>query len=158
MDELTRLKKKWNTLLHEGFDDTDIDLNSENVFEIFIDEAMGCGPCSNSFSQSFYFDSNKDALAFLRFYNLPRLLHLLVYHDDEAALEVEGNLNEFNDADRKAIIELVKALDEALKAEDVSDETLQIIQDTHNAFFDDSSRFVAQEISFDGDPDDEIIE
>jgi len=76
MNEYGTLKEKWKRLKEEGSEGYcfDYDRLAPGKFCVHIRDSGG-GPCRPTVETTGFFDSEKDALGYYRFVEIPRILH-----------------------------------------------------------------------------------
>lgn len=136
------LKKKWRDLSDSGkattcFNDETLD---PGKFCVHIHDEGHSGPCGSCIETTGFFEDAKDALAYYRFAEIPRLLQWLSGADTaEPPQEAEAYLRDFEDENRVPVEELLGLIDRALKVDVPAPELLSRIRDQHNELFKDTN-------------------
>ncbi len=108
---------------------------SPEKFMVRVNDCGSTGCCSFSMDATAYFESEKDALAFYRYFELARILDydsLIRSHEN---LPVEEYLPHYEPEFQKEIQDLLALLDQGLNARKVSKRLLKSIQEKYNSAF-----------------------
>jgi hypothetical protein len=139
MDELGMLQRKWKKVAKdncaiEGFS---YDKLAPRKFCIHISDEGGTMPCASGVELTGFFDSPKDALACLRYAEIPRILKWdSGIHDDGPVANAEAYLEGREREDARKLKAVLEAFDKALDAEEISAKTLSSLRISFNRAFD----------------------
>ena len=139
INELILLKNKWvkgkKNLLHEtGYS---LGISGPGQFIAYICEELGFAMAVFPYWTYAVFESRKDAIAYYRFAQIPRLLNINCGLQEEMQpKEAEYYLKKLDSNDCEILDLLLKKSDEALKGDSVSDEQLDTIKTLITQLFD----------------------
>lgn len=138
MRKYDALQKKWQRFNEES-DTSPFNLEklSPGKFCIRILDEGGVGACRASIETTGYFDSVKDALAFYRFFEIPRILDYdscsFLEHKDLMA--IEEYLDGYNSRFKKELLNLLELIDNTIKSNKISQKTIIEIFQKYNKIF-----------------------
>ena len=92
-------------------------------------------PCRTIVETTGFFDNAKDALAFYRFAEIPRILHWDRHIREDRIVNAEFYLLKYDVESTREIEELLGLIDDALASKDVTKEILSGIREKYNNFF-----------------------
>ena len=133
------LRHKWRGALEQGAVGCDFDLDriAPGKFCVHIGDAGGESmACYSSVELTGFFDNDMDALAFLRFAEIPRILDYDTGTNRDPVPDVaDAYLLKIEADERERIDHLIGLIDRALKSEMVSASELSLIRERFNEAF-----------------------
>ncbi len=141
MDIYNKHKRKWkNAHEKEGlFSWGNLDELTPGKFLVRNSEFGPSGKCDPSVETTGVFDTAKDALAFIRFTQIPRILSWITGHSEEIYKDAEIYLPDLDKEDQIKVQTLLENIDIAIKVDGVTPDDLEKIQTEYNGFFDDTN-------------------
>lgn len=138
MNDYQKLKDKWRKLVENEETGYCFDWNklTPGKFCVHISDEGGTMPCVSYIETTGFFDSKKDALAFYRFAEIPRILNWdSRVGKEKFPDEAEFYLSKYETNKRKQIEHLLRQIGDALKSEEISAEVLSSIRELYNEIF-----------------------
>ena len=133
------LRSKWRGLLEQGTTgrNFDLELLAPGRFCVHISDAGGESmACYSSVELTGFFDNDMDALAFLRFAEIPRILDCDTDTNRDPCPDVaDAYLLKIEADERERIDHLIGLIDRSLKAEVISASELSLIRERFNEAF-----------------------
>ena len=138
MGNYDNLKTKWRKLVEQEGAGRCFDWERliPGSFCVHISDEGGTMPCRSHIETTGFFDSNKDALAFYRFADIPRILdwdtdtHKMPLPD-----ETELYLTKYKTDKKRQINDLIGLIDTAIKTEVINTTELSLIREAFNGIF-----------------------
>ena len=136
MIELETLKTRWSKVRQtREVDNFDYSLLEPGKFCVHMCDEGGQMPCRTIVEATGFFDNAKDALAFYRFAEIPRILHWDRRIREDRIVEAEFYLLKYDVESTRYIEELLELIDDALASKDITEEILSDIREKYNDFF-----------------------
>lgn len=136
MIELETLKTRWSKVRQtREVDNFDYSLLEPGKFCVHMCDEGGQMPCRTIVEATGFFDNAKDALAFYRFAEIPRILHWDRRIREDRIVEAEFYLLNYDVESSKYLEELLELIDDAIVSEDLTKELLSDIREKYNDFF-----------------------
>ena len=133
------LRSKWRAVLEQGAAGCNFDLKllAPGRFCLHISDAGGESmACYSSVELTGFFDNDMDALAFLRFAEIPRILDCDTDTNRDPCPDVaDAYLLKIEADERERIDHLIGLIDRSLKAEVISASELSLIRERFNEAF-----------------------
>lgn len=142
MNDLENLRSKWleiaeKRLPYPGFD---YDNLKPGKFCMHISDSGGQMPCVSSVEVTGFLDSARDALAYMRFAEIPHILEWdSGIRSEEPLKSAESYLSNYDPADAKQILELLALIDSALASDEVTSDMFLQITELFNQTFEDTN-------------------
>ncbi len=140
MKKVDMFIEKWkNSSIKKIESPFDIQQFSPEKFLVRVHDCGSTGCCSFSSDATAYFESEKEALAFYRHFEIARILDYDSGTMGRTNVPVEQYLPHYEPEFQKVIQELLELLDQGLNARKVSKRLLNSIQEKYNSAFSDTN-------------------
>lgn len=136
-EQFDALKTKWMRLIEEdrAGERFDFERLAPGQFCVHITEYHGVGPDSSSVEVTGFFDSPREALAYLFFAGIPHVLDWDSRVRGERPLEAREYLTRYTGAKRARLEHLLCSIEAALRIDDSTPRVLKTIRGMYNDLF-----------------------